>query len=174
MSVGDRMIPIGSVSAVHGLRGELRVMLYNSESETLKNADNVTIGNNEYVVNHTRYTAKGWLLLLEGISDRNTAETLCGQEIVVARDLIELKDGEYLLIDLVGCEVSTIHGSPYGVVESIEVSQEEISQDRLVIRDGDVRRWMPLVSMFLVHVDIDAQKIIIDPPDGLPQETLTL
>ena len=43
-------------------------------------------------------------------------------------------------------------------------------QDRLVIHDGEIERELPFVDAFVVHIDIDAGIVTVDPPDcGLPE-----
>ena len=77
----------------------------------------------------------------------------------------DLADGELLLADLVGCEVELGDGTPWGRVAAIMPGV----QDLLVIHDGDVERLLPLVDEFVVEIDLPRARIVVDPPDGLPE-----
>ncbi len=65
------------------------------------------------------HARSGRSLKLEGIDGRTAAEALRGQEIQVSRDEVgPLPDGEYLVDDLVGCEV--VDGErPIGTVQEV-------------------------------------------------------
>jgi 16S rRNA processing protein RimM len=100
------------------------------------------------------------------VSDRNAAELLRGRPVSIRRADLALDDGEVLLADLIGCQVELPDGTDWGVVSHLEVGP----QDRLVIRQGDIERQLPVVDQFLVKVDLEARRIVVDPPADLPED----
>ena len=160
------LIEVGYVARAHGVAGALKVITHDPESTVLGESDTVMIGERSFVVTRARHANRAFLLEVDGISDRDAADGLRGQAVAVDRDLITLDDGEVFLIDLVGCEVFTEDEAAYGRVVDIEPGP----QDRLVIHHGDVERLLPYVAEFIVDVDLESRRIIVDPPMGLPED----
>lgn len=164
MRGGDR-IEIGGVARAHGILGEIVITTHDPDSQILGDVQSLWLGGVSYPIVRARHTHRGWLVQLEGVATRNQAETLRGQPVEVDRDRIELDPGEFLLADLIGCEVLLSDGRPWGVVADIEQGY----QDRLVIHDQGKERLLPLVPECIVSVDVSTGKIIVDPPEGIPE-----
>ena len=160
------LVEIGVVARAHGIRGEVRVHLHNPASTALDAAEALWIGEREYAIDAARPVAGAYLVALAGVADRDAADALRGRPVRVARDDIELDEGEILLADLVGCRVELPDGSDWGTVSGLELGR----QDRLVIRQGEVERLLPVVDEFLVDVDLEARRIVVDPPADLPED----
>ena len=160
------VIEIGVVARAHGIRGEVRVHLHNPASTALDDAEVLWLGEREYAIESARPVAGAYLVALAGVEDRNAAEALRGRPVWVARDDIDLDEGELLLADLVGCRVELPDGSEWGVVSGLELG----AQDRLVIRQGEVERLLPVVDEFLLDIDVEARRIVVDPPADFPED----
>jgi 16S rRNA processing protein RimM len=163
----DSLVEVGYVAKAHGVRGEVRVHLHNPASQTLYAAESVVVGGETRIVMSARTGSKGAVLLvLEGVTDRDVADALRGSTVSVERTQIPLEDGEVLASDLVGCTAVLEDGSVWGTVESIAPGP----QTRLVVRSGDVIRQLPLVDELVRDIDLDARTIVVEPPEGLPEE----
>jgi len=161
------LVEVGYVAKAHGVRGELRVHLHNPDSEALFSVEQLVVGERDYRIAGARPGGKGGVLLaLDGVTDRNAAEALRGCAVSVDRDALELDEGDVLAVDLIGCAAVLEDGTPWGVVEEIVVG----AQDRLVIRDGDVVRELPWVDELVRSIDLEARRVVVAPPDGLPEE----
>lgn len=158
-------VEVGVVTRPHGVRGELRVVLHQPGSTALLDAEKVWLDGEPHRVIKARAASDAVLLQVAGIDDRDAAGELRGAPVEVAREALDIEPGEVLLADLTGCEVVTVAGERWGEVARVETG----AQDRLVvIGDGGRERQLPLVDEFVVEIDLDAQRIVIDPPDGLP------
>ena len=164
-SSGDDRIEVGYVSRAHGIRGEVRVVTHDPASTILAEVDEVAIGDRVFELVSARPAKDAFIVRLAGVTDRNRAETLRGQTVTVSRDDIALDEGEFLLADLIGCEVVLLDGSGYGEVAALEHGP----QDLLVIHHDAVERLVPLVPEIVVEIDLDAGRIVVDPPEGLPE-----
>jgi 16S rRNA processing protein RimM len=172
-----RFLSIGLVTRPHGVRGELRLRLHNPESTALEEVDAVYLAlpgatgePQRYVVEGARYVASGVLFELEGVGDRDQADALRGAEVCVLREqLAPLAEGEFYLGDLAGCAVVTLAGQPFGVVHDVQALG---AHDTLVIHDGEIERLLPYVPQFVLEIDLDARRVVVDPPEGLPEERL--
>ncbi|MDQ3364556.1 MAG: ribosome maturation factor RimM [Myxococcota bacterium] len=162
---GDPRIEIGGIARAHGIRGEVVIVTHDPDSKILRAVDTIWIAGASRAVLGVRDTQRGWLVRLEGVVTRNDAEALKGKPVEVLRDDLDVKDGEVVLADMIGCRVVLPDGRPWGVVHAIEAGL----QDRLVIHDGELERLLPLVDVFVLKVDLAAGTITVDPPEGLPE-----
>ncbi|HHC08469.1 MAG TPA: ribosome maturation factor RimM [Actinobacteria bacterium] len=108
----------------------------------------------------------GLLVVFVGISDRNAAEGLRGLTLEIPLEARrDLEPGEYWPDELVGCEVVDAAGRRLGEVVDVVLGG---SQDRLVvgIPEGDTVE-VPFVDALVPHVDVDARRVVVEPPEGL-------
>jgi 16S rRNA processing protein RimM len=159
---------VGYVARAHGVRGELRVHLHAADSTALDDARELTIGGRAFRVTGRRAVQGAWLLTVEGVADKDAADALAGQAVEVDRADIALDEGEFLVADLPGCQAFSPDGAALGRVHRVQHGP----QDLLVLRDDDARveRLVPLVGEFLVEVDIAGKRIVLELPEGLPED----
>lgn len=111
---------------------------------------------------------------IKGINSREDAAELTGYSIEIPIEQARpLPEGSYYQFDLVGCRVVGEDGTEYGVIEEILFYPANdlyrIKSDRF----GEV--LLPVVDRFVIEVDIDRQRVVIRPPEGLfkPGESAT-
>ncbi len=97
-------ILVGRIVAPQGLRGEIRVQTFTENPMDLKK---LSIINHQLSIVRQVPNSDVVIAKIDGINDRNAAETLRGTELFINRDdLPDLADGEYYQTDLVGSVVS--------------------------------------------------------------------
>lgn len=168
MPLPVKPIELGYVARAHGIRGALRVVTHDPESTTLATINEVTIAGQTYEIVHAQAVQGAYLLQLAGVNDRNRAEQMRGQAVLVDRALIPLDEGEMFLADLIGCVAELPDGTRYGMIAAIQPGP----QDLLVIHDAAVERLLPLVPAFVLSVDLEAGRVVVDPPEDLPETAL--
>ena len=107
------------------------------------------------------------LLSIEGITTREMAQAMKNTVLYLHRDDIPLKNGAFLLVDLVGLPVIDIDtGRRYGEIASVD---EVVTGLLITVRteDGDV--LMPYVDAFFKKVDIE-DAVYISPIPGFFKE----
>jgi 16S rRNA processing protein RimM len=163
-------IRIGRVARPHGVRGELRIQLDDEGSTVLFDVERVWIGGEERVVAGARPTNAAVLLTIEGIEDRDAADLLKGKDVEVLREDVPLEDGEYFVSDLIGCEVVDEQGAVLGRA----VKLLHGGQDLLVIHDEarGIERILPVIPEFILSVDRATRRVVVSPPEGLPEEPI--
>ena len=104
----NKRILVGKIVAPQGIRGELRVQTFTTTPVDFKNlavfGDNIESPAFHFVrsVPNTNVI----IARIDGVADRNMAETLRGTELFIDREsLPATKDGEYYQADLVGMMV---------------------------------------------------------------------
>ena len=154
------LLAVGRVARAHGLRGRVLIAPYNPDSSGLARVRRMWVGGQELEVERAERVNLGYLVAFRGVSDRDRADALRGQEVQVERaELPALEADEMYAVDLIGYEVSDPAGTVHGVVENLE---EAGAQDLLRLRGGG------LVPLALVkEVQPEARRIIVDAPEGL-------
>jgi len=164
-------LTIGVVARPHGVRGELRVHLYDEDSLALDACKRVVLSranrpDEVRAVTRVRRVPEAYLLSLEGVADRDQADALRGVEVAVYRaELPPLGEGEFLIADLVGLRAEDTAGNHLGEVAEI---QRTGAQDLAVVVQGDEARLIPLVPELVIEVS--DSRVVFDPPEDLPVE----
>ena len=106
-----------------------------------------------------------WVVMLEGVTSMNDAETLRGLELKVPADERKvLRAGAYYVHDLEGCEVVTTDGLAVGRVSSVDLT---VGTPVLVVESKADEVMIPLAEEICRAVDPAGKRIVIDPPAGL-------
>ena len=147
MTPAGRQVTAGRVGRPHGLDGSFHVV---HPTQELVVGSEVEVGGLRAVVERRAGTAERPIVRLAGIGDRNGAEALRGQDLMVEAG--ELEDDEYLTEDLVGCEVPGI-GAVRRVLALPSCDVLEVGDDAVLV---------PLVSDAIARIDLDARVIDVD------------
>ena len=106
-----RWVALAEVARPHGIRGEVKLRVYNQDSDVLLELDEVLVRlatgeEHEVSIDVARRADKSILLKLHSVDDRNRAEELRGAKICVRRsDFPALAEGEFYACDVEGAEV---------------------------------------------------------------------
>jgi 16S rRNA processing protein RimM len=158
-----RWVALAEVARPHGVRGELRVKVYNSDSELLPSVRDVLVRRADGVERSIRLQSvrgadEGFLLAkLEGVDDRDEAESYRGAQLCVRRDSFPpLEEGEFYACDVVGSRLFGPEGE-LGIVEDL-VSYP--TADVLVVRlSGGTRSEIPLIDDYIAEIDSGARQV---------------
>ncbi|MDB5217496.1 MAG: rRNA processing protein RimM [Myxococcaceae bacterium] len=159
----DDWVPLAEVARPHGVKGELRLRLFNATSDVLLGQDEVLVrmkGGEEHEVSveRARRADDAILMKLFSVDDRNRAEDLRGAHICVRRrDFPEAEDGEFYAIDVVGSE-ARLAGERIGVVAEL-ITYPSIEVLLIHADDGKGDWEVPLTEMFIGKVDV-AGKVV--------------
>jgi 16S rRNA processing protein RimM len=76
------------------------------------------------------------------------------------RESLDVGEGEYLDVDLIGCAVVGTDGRQYGKVSRVE---HYPASDMLIVG----KHMLPMVGAFIKSIDVAAKTITVDVPPGL-------
>jgi 16S rRNA processing protein RimM len=164
-------IELGVVARPHGVTGEIRVHVFNSESTLLRELGEVFLigeeGEEAALVDvvSTRQGSKALLMRLAGVSSLEDADSLRGYKLCVPRDALpDLEEGEYYHADLIGLEA--FEGSdPIGrVIDVIDYPSAECLK---IQRPGGFLE-VPMLPQWLDRVDIERGKVHLKDLDDIP------
>jgi 16S rRNA processing protein RimM len=157
---GSAVLRIGRVGRPHGNEGAFTVSEPTTRLELLDAGCCVLVGGREMTVSWRRGTAARPLLRLEGADGRTAIEALRGAEIQVSREAVgALPEGEYLIDDLVGCEV--VDG-PRRIGTVREVLLLPAADVLEIARDDGGPLLMPMVADAVRSIDLAVGRIDVD------------
>ena len=159
----DRLVTLGRVSGLYGVRGWVKVHSYTEPRDNVVGFERWTIrargGERTVEVEDGRAQGASVVAKLRGVDDRDAARELIGADIVVERvALPECGPGEYYWADLEGLEVRTAEGVVLGRVDHLLATG---GNDVLVLDQAG--RLIPFVPGSVIRsVDLDAGVIVAD------------
>lgn len=159
---------IGQIVNTQGLKGEVRVYPYTDDINRFDELEYFYIDknlNNKYEVERVRYKGNMVIMKIKDIDSIELAEKLKTKNMYIGREQgRELEEGEFFVSDLIGLDVFTVDGEKVGVLK--DVLQHAIN-DVYVISSGEKEYLIPSIEKFVPTIDLDQNKMIIDPIKGM-------
>lgn len=159
----DAWVPLAEIARPHGVKGELRLRLFNKTSDALLSQEDVLVRladgeEHEVSVERARRADDAILIKLYSVDDRDRAEELRGGLVCVRRrDFAEIEPGEFYAIDVVGLDVF-LSGEPIGTVAEI-VTYPTLEVLLVHARDGKGDWEVPLTSTYVANVDVAGRRV---------------
>ena len=166
----QKLLPIGKICGVHGIRGNLRVKTYTETSAFFSTGQPLFIKDKEggirlFEVAWAEPYKQGFRVAFKDVPDRNTAEGLVGLDILIDQaELPELEDGSYYWANLMGMEVWTKDNRMIGHIESII---ETGANDVYVVRENQNETLIPAIESVVLEIDLKKKAMTVDLPEGL-------
>lgn len=167
----DTWVPLAEIARPHGVKGEVRLRLFNKASDTLLGLDEVLVRlpdgeEHEVSVETARRADSAILMKLYSVNDRNRAEELRGALICVRRrDFPAPESGEFYAIDVVGAEVR-VDSARIGVVQEI-ISYPSVEAMLVRADDGNGDWEVPLAEQWIERVDAAARVVELRNLEGV-------
>jgi len=157
-SFPDDLIPLGKIIKPHGVKGELKVFLYNDRSSTLKEGLYIWFKLDEKfvkysVINLRGVTKKSQILKIKEVDTFDRAMIISKKEFFVSRnDFEELDENSFYLNDLIGCDVFDEKNQSLGKILDV---LNFPANDVLLISYEDKEIMVPFVEDFILLFDLD-------------------
>jgi 16S rRNA processing protein RimM len=165
------LVVVGRIGRPHGIRGEVTVEV-RTDTPDLRFAPGSVLATEPARLGPLTVAAARWhsgrlLLSVAGVDDRTGAEALRGIVLSaeVPDDEVPEDPEEFFDHQLRGLAVVDTRGTAIGVVDDVVhlPGQDLIS----VRREGGREVLVPFVAELVPEIDVDAGRIVIDPPPGL-------
>jgi 16S rRNA processing protein RimM len=150
---------VGIVGRPHGTEGAFVVAEPTKRLELLAPGESVFVGGRERTVALRRGTPDRPIVSLQDIDTRDSMEHLRGAEITVPRDAVSLTAGEFLVDDLIGCDVFDGERRLGSVRDVLLMPSADVLE---VQREGEADLLAPLVGDAVRAIDLAARRVEID------------
>ena len=161
------LIELGIVGAPFGVRGWVKLRSHTDPPERLLDHRELQLGVGggwrAFRIESSGRSGGQLTVKLNGIDDRDQAQTLRGAPVCVPRSELPQRDErDFYRADLVGCEVVNLAGVRLGVVQYFV----ETPAHALMVVRGEQEFWVPAVPQHLRRVDLRARKVVVDWDDA--------
>jgi 16S rRNA processing protein RimM len=163
----ERLVLVGAITGAFGVRGEVKVRAFTAEPEGLFAYGPLYDAAGKLVL-----TPKRWRPIKDGlavtapeVADREAAEALRHTPLHVPRSLLPpAEDDEFYHVDLIGCRVEALDGTPLGDVVAVH---DFGAGDVLELRDAaGAQRFLDFSRAVVPVVDLDNRRLVATPDEG--------
>ncbi len=167
-----RFLPIGKITAAHGIRGEVKVELLTDYPERFRQGAHVYVGSETDArpveISAARPHHQAMLVKFASVPDRNAAELLAGELVLIlTEERMPLAEGENYAHELLGLQVETTGGRALGEITDL---LQTGANDVYVVAGPGGEVLIPALRDVVRSVDIDAGRMVVELPEGLLDE----
>lgn len=168
MNIPAERIVVGAIGGAYGVRGEVRLKSFCANPEDIERySPLLDAKGTAYDVALIGPIKNGFSARIAQVTTKEQADALKGTELLARRDqLPSLPDDEFYHADLIGLSVSDTGGAAVGIVKAV---QNHGADDLLEVTRtaSSATVLIPFTAAVVPTVDLDARRIVIDPPEGL-------
>jgi 16S rRNA processing protein RimM len=172
----ESWVPLAEVARPHGVRGEVRLRLYNRDSDLLLEQDEILVrfpdgDEQEVSIDGARRADDAILMKLYSVDDRDRADDLRGCVVCVRRSAFPpLEEGEFYACDVEGARVVVDDGKSepreLGTVTALRAYPATDVLEVAAVDGG--RPWeVPLVDAIVRSVDVAAGVVTLVSTEGV-------
>ena len=185
MLAPDAWVPLAEVARPHGVRGELRLRPFNSDSDLLLDVREVLLRPDQAPartmrIEGARRANDAIRLKLDSVDDRDAADGLRAALVCVRRrEFPPLEEGEFYACDVEGARVVVVAGKDQtqeqtgpGELGRVTELRQYPTVSVLVVKASDGgRSWeVPLVEDIVESMDLESETIVLSTLEGVERE----
>ena len=162
-------IETGKIVGTHGVRGSLRVQPWCDTPEFLCQFKNLFLKEqsafNSVKIKSSRPHGNVVIMDLDGVNNMDEAENLRGKILFVKRKDLKLDDGQYLISDLIDCDVFDADSNEF--IGKISDVSKTGANDVWHINKNQNEYLIPVIDEVVISVNIEENKVVIRPLKGI-------
>lgn len=171
MAHDSRLISLGVITTVHGVKGQVKVHSFTSDPHDITAYGPLSdaSGTRKFKLTVTGRTKDSLIASVEGVNTREEAESLRGTEFFIPRHALpKTRANEYYHEDLVGLTLVTKSGDTYGIIAGVHNFG---AGDLLAIRQSSgEEEFLPFNRTIFPSIDIEKGTAVIVPPEIAPDD----
>lgn len=169
----EDLYQVGSITQTHGIRGEVKVFPLTDDISRFKNMKNLLLdaGKEGYIsleVENARPQKNLVILKFKGIDNINDIEKYKGHGLYVTKEnRVDLKEDEYFIADLIGCDVylDSDKDNRFGTISDVmETGANDVYE--ITLESGKTV-LVPAIKECILDVDIEGRRMEIHLMEGL-------
>ena len=163
-AIPDDHVVVGAILGAWGLRGDVKVETHSDYPDRFVPGGVVYLEDERCVILRVHNHKSGYVVGLDSIPDRTTAERLRGKKLTVpASELPGLDDDTFFHFNIIDMAVRTTSGDDLGRIEEILSTG---GTDVYIIRGFGKEVLIPAVREYVADVDVERGVMTISLPDG--------
>ncbi|WP_174613270.1 ribosome maturation factor RimM [Virgibacillus ihumii] len=167
----EKMFNAGKIINTHGIKGEVKVLRITDFEERFSPGNVLYLEKGDGQQLELKIAAhrihKGYdLIRFVGYETINDVERFKGDYLkITEKQLTELDENEFYYHEIIGCDVYTVNDEKIGVIN--EILSPGANDVWVVKREYGKEVLIPYIEDVVKQVDISANKVVIEPMEGL-------
>ncbi|HNP33093.1 MAG TPA: ribosome maturation factor RimM [Flavobacterium sp.] len=161
---------LGKIAKKFSFKGEVLIYLDTDEPELYENMESVFVEFNKdlipfFIENSNLHKNDFLRVKFEDVDTEAEADTLIGCEIYLPLSMLpKLEGNQFYFHEVIGFEIEDKRLGVFGKIVSIN---DTTAQPLFEVENGEVQILVPMIDEFLVKIDRESKKVIMDLPEGL-------
>ena len=166
----DDCFYLGKIAKKFSFKGEVLIYLDTDEPELYENMESVFVEFNNNLIPffiETSSLHKNDFLRVrfEDVKDEKGADRMLGNAVYLPLKMLpKLSGNKFYFHEVIGFEIEDLRLGVFGKIVAVN---DSTAQPLFEVRNGDVEILVPMIDHFLVKIDRNNKKIIMDLPEGL-------
>ena len=166
----DECFYLGKIAKKFSFKGEVLAYLDTDEPELYENLESVFVECNKHLVPffiETSSLHKNDFLRVrfEDVTTEEEAEALLGNDLYLPLSMLpKLSGNKFYFHEVIGFEVED---QRLGVVGKIQSVNDSTAQPLFEVLNGAIEILIPMIDHFLVKIDRENKKVVMNLPEGL-------
>ena len=161
---------LGKIAKKFSFKGEILAYLDTDEPELYENMESVFVEFNNnlvpYFIESSSLHKNDFLRIrFEDVNSEEEAEYLMNCAIYLPLTMLpKLSGNKFYFHEVIGFDIEDLRLGIFGKIESVN---DTTAQPLFEVRDGEIEILVPMIDKFLVKIDRDNKKVVMDLPEGL-------
>ncbi|KRB54557.1 ribosome maturation factor RimM [Flavobacterium sp. Root186] len=161
---------LGKIAKKFSFKGEVLIYLDTDEPELYENLESVFVEHNKHLVPffiETSSLHKNDFLRVrfEDVNNEEEADALVGNAVYLPLSMLpKLSGNKFYFHEVIGFE---IEDQRLGIFGKIVAVNDTTAQPLFEVLNGEVEILVPMIDHFLVKIDRENKKVIMNLPEGL-------
>ena len=161
---------LGKIAKKFSFKGEVLVYLDTDEPELYENMESAFIEFNKnlvpfFIENSSLHKNDFLRVQFEDVDTEAEADTLLGCDVYLPLNMLpKLEGNKFYFHEVIGFEIEDKRLGIFGKIVSIN---DSTAQPLFEVVNGSVEILVPMIDQFLIKIDRENKKVIMDLPEGL-------
>ncbi len=161
---------LGKIAKKFSFKGEVLIYLDTDEPGLYENMESVFVecGNNLipfFIENSSLHKNDFLRVRFEDVATEEEADALLGNAVYLPLKMLpKLTGNKFYFHEVIGFEVEDQRLGVVGIIQSIN---DSTAQPLFEVLNGEVEILIPMIDLFLVKIDRENKKVIMNLPEGL-------
>jgi 16S rRNA processing protein RimM len=161
---------LGKIAKKFSFKGEVLIYLDTDDPEAYQDMESVFVDFNNnlvpyFILNSSLHKNDFLRVKFEDVDSEEEADAIMGNAIYLPLKMLpKLTGNKFYYHEVIGFEIEDKRLGVFGKIVSINDSS---AQPLFEVINGDIEILVPMIDQFLVKIDRDNKKVIMDLPEGL-------
>ena len=161
---------LGKIAKKFSFKGEVLIYLDTDEPELYENMESVFVEFNKnlvpfFIENSSLHKNDFLRVQFEDVDSEEEADSILNCEVYLPLSMLpKLSGNKFYFHEVIGFEIEDKRLGIFGKIVSINDSS---AQPLFEVINGNVEILVPMIDQFLVKIDRESKKVIMDLPEGL-------